>query len=49
MCGKCKEVDEKIARVTRLSQSNLDQLTRERFAALIEEYEAQKRAFHPEE
>jgi hypothetical protein len=47
MCRKCDELDEKIERVRRLSSATLDQLTLDRFASLIEQYEAQKQALHP--
>lgn len=49
MCEKCDELDQKIAHVRKLANAGLDQVTLERFAGLIEEYEAQKRALHPEE
>ena len=48
MCEKCVELDEKIARIRRLANPVLDQLTQVRFASLIEECEAQKKALHPE-
>ncbi len=49
MCEKCDELDEKIAHVRRLSQPALDPLTLDRFAALLDQYESEKKALHPEE
>ena len=48
MCEKCEELDQKIAHVRRLAKAGLDALTLSRFAALIEEYERQKKALHPD-
>jgi hypothetical protein len=49
MCEKCEELDRKIDHVRRLAKAGLDELTLSRFAALIEEYERQKKALHPED
>ncbi|RXH10631.1 hypothetical protein [Bradyrhizobium guangzhouense] len=48
MCKKCEELDQKIDHVRRLAKAGLDELTLGRFAALIDEYERQKKALHPE-
>jgi hypothetical protein len=49
MCDKCKELDEKIARYSRLSASVTDEPTIDRFTALIEELETQKIGLHAEQ
>jgi hypothetical protein len=48
MCEKCVELDEKIGRYRRISDSINDELTIERIKAAIVEAEAQKAALHPE-
>jgi len=48
MCEKCEEFDEKIAHTRRLAKTGLDALTLSRLETLIEEYERQKKALHPE-
>lgn len=49
MCEKCKELDNQIARYSRLSASIGDVATIERFRELIAELETQKTALHPEQ
>jgi len=49
MCEKCAELDERIERYRRVSSSINDQLTIDRIKALIEELQAQKASFHPEQ
>jgi hypothetical protein len=49
MCDKCQELDRKIAHYRWLIERVPDQLLAERVGKLIEEIEAQKVAFHPEQ
>jgi hypothetical protein len=46
MCEKCNELDEKIEQYRRLSQSNTDQSTIDRFKELIRDLYEQKIALH---
>ena len=48
MCEKCNECDEKIARYKSLAVRLTDQITLDGIARLIEHYEIQKRALHPD-
>jgi hypothetical protein len=48
MCEKCVDLDEKIGRYRRMSNSINDQLTIERIRELILDAEAQKAALHSE-
>jgi hypothetical protein len=48
MCEKCVELDEKIGRYRRISDSINDPITIERINQLIADTEAQKAALHPE-
>jgi len=49
MCDKCQELDKKIERYRHLMTRINDQLAREGIEKLIEEMQAQKAAFHPEQ
>lgn len=48
MCEKCNELDRKIEHYQRLSRMLLDERMIEDLGALIEKYQADKRALHPE-
>jgi hypothetical protein len=48
MCDKCVDLDEKIGRYRRMSNSINDQFTIERIRELILDAEAQKAALHSE-
>jgi hypothetical protein len=48
MCSKCDELHGKIEHYRRLSQLLTDKRTLEGLEALIEKYEADKKALHPE-
>ena len=48
MCEKCEELDVKIKRYRRISMRINDTQMLESIAILIAEYEAQKKALHPE-
>jgi hypothetical protein len=48
MCPLCSELDHRIDRCRRLSASTTDQLTLTGIAMLIEKYEADKQALHPD-
>ena len=49
MCTKCEELDKKIARYNRLSDSIGDLTSINRFREIVWEMEAEKAALHPEE
>ena len=49
MCDKCKELDEKIAHYRQIIARVPDPLLNERDGTMIEEMEAQKATFHPEQ
>lgn len=49
MCEKCEQLDQKIDHVRKLADAGLDELTLSRFASLVEEYERQKSALHPDD
>ena len=49
MCEKCVEIDDRIDRYLRLSQSVNDQRTLAGIVMLIEKLEAEKAALHPEQ
>jgi hypothetical protein len=49
MCDKCQELDKKIEHYRRLMVRVTDQLTNEGLGKLIEEMQAQKAAYHPEQ
>ncbi len=49
MCDKCDELDEKIALAKRLSHPFLDRITLDRIAGLLEQYERDRKALHPEQ
>jgi hypothetical protein len=46
MCGKCTELDDKIAHYTRISTHITDQLTLDGIKRLIEQASAEKTALH---
>ncbi|MCK1287021.1 hypothetical protein IVB41_24220 [Bradyrhizobium sp. 44] len=48
MCGKCDEIDEKIAHHSRLLSLITDKIARDGIAGLIEEMKTEKAALHPE-
>ncbi|TWC00448.1 hypothetical protein FBZ93_105245 [Bradyrhizobium macuxiense] len=48
MCDKCAQLDEKIAHIRMLASQIVDQFTLDAIAALVEDYETQKRDLHPE-
>ena len=47
MCTLCSELDHRLDQCRRLSASITDQLTLNGIAFLIEKYEADKQALHP--
>jgi hypothetical protein len=47
MCGKCDEIDEKIAHYNRLLSGITDRIARDGIASLIEEMNAEKAGLHP--
>jgi hypothetical protein len=49
MCDKCEELDKKIEPCRQLAERVRDPLLTEGVGKLIEEMEAQKAAFHPEQ
>ena len=49
MCGKCKDIDARIAHFRELSKHMFDKQTLDGIAAVIAELEARKRDFHPEQ
>lgn len=49
MCGKCNDIDEKIARYKRLSDKVLDRQFEEAVVALVADLEAEKARLHPGE
>ena len=49
MCDKCKELDEKIEHYRQLAARVRDPLLTEGVGKMIEEMEAQKATFHPEQ
>jgi hypothetical protein len=49
MCDRCEELDKKIAHYRQMIARVLDPLLTEGVGKLIEEMEAQKAAFHPEQ
>jgi hypothetical protein len=49
MCDKCKELDEKIEHYRQLAARVRDPLLTEGVGKMIEEMEAKKAAFHPEQ
>jgi hypothetical protein len=49
MCEQCAEIDEKIERYRRITRLVSDQVTLERTAALLTDFEAQKAALHFDE
>lgn len=48
MCERCAEFDKKITHFKDLNSRVFDEQVREGIAMLIEQYEAQKIALHPE-
>jgi hypothetical protein len=48
MCGKCDEIDLKMARYTRIAAQIGDQIAQDGIAGLIEKMKAEKAALHPE-
>ena len=48
MCTLCSELDHRLDQCRRLSASIIDQLTLDGIALLIEKYEADKQALHPD-
>ncbi len=48
MCTLCSELDRRLDHCRRLSDSTTDQLTLNGIALLIEKYEADKQALHPD-
>jgi hypothetical protein len=49
MCEKCRELDDKIERYSRIALSITDQLTVDRIKLLIEELRNEKERLHPKE
>jgi hypothetical protein len=49
MCERCVELDERLRRYRRISDSINDQLTIDRIKGMIDDLEAQKAALHPEQ
>ena len=49
MCDRCEELDKKIAHYRQIIARVLDPLLNERVGKMIEEMEAQKATFHPEQ
>jgi hypothetical protein len=49
MCEKCRELDDKIERYSRIAQSITDEWTVERIKVLIDELNAEKERLHPKE
>jgi hypothetical protein len=49
MCEKCKELDSKIAHFRSLSSVVTDRMTLDGIETLIERYQAEKKALHPEQ
>jgi hypothetical protein len=49
MCDKCAELDKRIERYRQIRERVLDPQLAEGIGKLIEEAEAQKAAFHPEQ
>ena len=49
MCDRCEELDKKIAHYRQIIARVLDPLLNERVGKMIEEMEAQKVTFHPEQ
>ena len=49
MCEKCRELDDKIERYSRIAQSITDELTVEGIKHLIDELRAEKDRLHPNE
>jgi hypothetical protein len=49
MCERCAELDERLRRYRRISDSINDQLTIDRIKGMIDDLEAQKAALHPEQ
>ena len=49
MCGKCKDIDNRIAHFGELSKRVFDKQTLDGIAAVIAELEGQKRELHPEQ
>jgi hypothetical protein len=47
MCGKCDEINEKIAHHNRLLSGITDRIARDSIAGLIEETNAEKAGLHP--
>ena len=48
MCAQCSELDRRLDQCRRLSASTTDQLTLNGIALLIEKYEADRQALHPD-
>jgi hypothetical protein len=48
MCGKCDEIDDKIAHHSLLLSRISDKIARDGIASLIEEVKTEKAALHPE-
>jgi hypothetical protein len=46
MCERCAEIDAKIIHYTRINSGMTDQLTRQRIAALIQEWKEAKSGLH---
>ena len=49
MCDKCVELDRKIAHIRTLASRLIDDQTLRGVAEIVAEYEADKRALHPEQ
>ena len=49
MCDRCTELDERLRRYRKISDSINDQLTIDRIKGMIDDLEAQKVALHPEQ
>lgn len=49
MCDKCVELDERMGRLRTIAAQSMDAATIAAANELIQEMEARKRAFHPEQ